>query len=359
MLDYYIWYSTIKFSFREKLRLLKEHKDMSLIYEKCHKGQLDESKKLQDTLLNSFNKNIIDEIKASMYKNNIKIVGYYDEQYPTRLRNFEEAPTVLYYKGDLEKLNKLYNVSIVGSRKCTSYGLNAAKLIASELSTKNINVISGMARGIDTAAHKASVLNNGYTCAVLGSGLDVIYPKENSSLFNEIVSSGCVISEFPPGTQPLQFHFPIRNRIISQLSDIVIVIEAGLKSGSLITARLALDLGIDVMALPGSIFSEQSKGSNKLIKDGAFPFTSLEDVYDLLNLKFAPTYDNALISSSFSSEEDKIIRVLTDNPIHLDEIIKLTKVDIKHLYEVLFELQLKEEILCLAGNYYVRNIRAI
>jgi DNA processing protein len=356
MIEYDIWFSMIGMSYKHKLDILKQYKDLKQFYEICKDNML-KDKPLQNKVLSVWNESSIDSIISTIYNNDIKVISYFDSVYPKRLKQYEDAPSILYYKGDIEKLNNNYNISIVGSRKCTYYGINVTKVISAELSKNKINIISGMAKGIDTIAHRTCIENNGYTCAVLGSGLDRIYPVENKSLFNNIISSGCVISEFPPGTPPLALNFPIRNRIISELSDIVIIVEAGLKSGSLITARLALDLGIDVMSVPGSIFSEQSKGSNRLIKDGAFPLISFEDIYDLLNLSYCGNVREK--HDELNDIERKIYKVLSDSPIHLDDIIKTTNVDIKHLYEVLFELQLKDEILCLAGNYYVKNNKVI
>lgn len=356
MIKYYIWFSMISMSYKNKLDILKEYKDLKYLYEICKANELN-NKILQNKLLSAWNEELIESIINTIYHNDIKIISYFDNVFPEKLKQYEDAPSILYYKGDIEKLNNGYNVALVGSRKCTNYGMNVTKIISTELSKNNINIISGMAKGIDTIAHSSCLENQGYTCAILGSGLDRIYPAENKLLYGSIIHSGCVISEFPPGTPPLAFNFPIRNRIISELSDIVIIVEAGLKSGSLITARLALDLGIDVMSVPGSIFSEQSKGSNKLIKDGAFPLTSIEDIYDLLNLTFIGNFNSK--NEELNNIEKKIYNALSDSPIHLDDIIKTTNVDIKHLYEVLFELQLKDEILCLAGNYYVKNNKVI
>ena len=152
---------------------------------------------------------------------------------------YDDAPYMLFYKGDIKHLNENVNVSIVGSRKYTSYGENVANIISDSLCDNNISIVSGMARGIDSVAHLKCVQKNSYTCAVLGSGLDVIYPKENLKLYNKILENGCIISQFLPGTKPYAYNFPIRNRIISGLSSLIIIIEAGIKSGSLITATSA------------------------------------------------------------------------------------------------------------------------
>ena len=187
---------------------------------------------------------------------------------------------------------------------------------------------------------------------MLGCGLDVVYPRENYKLYHKMFECGCVLSEFVPGTKPEHYNFPIRNRIISGLSDLVLIIEAGEKSGSLITAGLALDQGKDVMAVPGSIVSSNSKGSNRLLHDGAHVFTQIEDVFELLNMNYNMVKNQ---NKPFSDDlHNKIISVLSDKPQHIDEIINITHIDIKQLYELLFELQLDNQILCLSGNFYVK-----
>lgn len=355
MIEYLIWFSMLSLSCRTKLHLIKEYKTPENLWNNIHNFNT-LNKRLYNKLKDSWNDNFILEIQKKIVKDNIKLVSYNDSLYPNKLRLYEDAPSVLFYKGDINMLNEKLSVSIVGSRNCTTYGINAANIVSAELSKIKVNVISGMAKGIDTYAHTSCINNNGYTCAVLGSGLDIVYPKENKKLFDKISSVGCVISEFLPGTEPFAYNFPVRNRIISELSDIVIIIEAGIKSGSLITATFALENGIDVMAVPGSIFSEQSKGCNKLIKDGAYPLTSMEDVFQLLNIEVNIKL-NKNENSVKSGIESKIYNTLTDSPLHIDDIIRITNVDINYLYEVLFELQLQNEIMCLAGNYYVKNMR--
>lgn len=356
MIDYDIWFSTIKLPNQIKLKLLEDYEDTYNIWNNCVNQKI-ENRKMSDLLKNSWNDNAIRNIKIILTSKDIKIINYKHPLYPRKLKEYEDAPAVLFYKGDISKLNKGHTVSIVGSRRCTDYGINVTKILSSELAKNNISIISGMARGIDSYAHNACIMNKGYTCAVLGCGLDIIYPKENKELYDKIAYSGCIISEYLPGTEPLQMNFPIRNRIISGLSDIVIVVEAGIKSGSLITASLALEQGKDVMAVPGSIFSEQSKGTNKLIRDGAYPVTCMEDILRLLNIDYRQSKKK--ITKNLTDEQKKIYSILNDSPIHVDDILKITDIDINHLYEVLFELQLKDEIMCLAGNYYVKSRKSI
>ncbi|ERI92897.1 DNA protecting protein DprA [Clostridiales bacterium oral taxon 876 str. F0540] len=355
MIEHDIWFSTLKLSNKIKNNLIKYYKSSFNLWNEYSQGNL-VSKELKNVLFNSWDDKKISIIKNVILENNIKIITCDNENFPNKLRLYDDSPCILYYYGSIEKLNSSINVSIVGSRKNSNYGTNVTKLISKELSFNNINIVSGLARGIDAHAHSTCIENGGFTCAVLGCGIDIVYPKENKFLFEEIKKRGVILSEFPPGTQPMPYNFPIRNRIISQLSDLIIIVEAGIKSGSLITANLALEQGIDVMAVPGSIFSEESKGCNKIIKDGAYPLTSIEDVFELLKISYM---NSDIKCCKLSSIEMKINELISDSPIHIDDIIKITNIDINQLYEVLFELQLKNEIMCLAGNYYVKNYKAI
>ena len=220
----------------------------------------------------------LDKYEQYLIKNDIELIYIKDKNYPQRLRNIYNAPIFLFLKGNKNILNKK-SIAVVGSRNCTPYGIKVAKEFAYKLSKNNINVISGLALGIDTAVHMGAVAGGGNTTAVLGSGLDNIYPRENLELHNKIIESGgCIISEYIIGTKPLGENFPKRNRIISGLVDAAIVVEAKEKSGALITADFALEQGKDVYAVPGNIYSSLSKGTNNLIKQGAIPITTIEDI---------------------------------------------------------------------------------
>lgn len=350
MNDYDIWFSMIKLPQKEKLQLIKEFKNSKDIWyykkQQIFWNNNDSKDKFQ------WRQDEIDLIKKRIELNKICTVSINDELYPHMLKNYEDAPWMLFFKGDIKKLNQKKNISIVGSRKCTSYGIDAAKIISRELSLNDINIVSGMAKGIDTEAHLSCLEQNGYTCAILGSGVDIVYPKENRKLYKDLTDRGGIISEFVPGTEPLAHNFPIRNRIISALSDIIIVVEADARSGSLITANIALEQGKDVMALPGSIFSNMSRGTNKLIKDGAYPLTSIDDIAEILGKDFKK--EKSLKTVTFQGITKKIYDLFSSNPMHVDDIIRISNIDIKQLYEVLFELQLKNEIICLPGNYYAK-----
>ncbi|WP_346934934.1 DNA-processing protein DprA [Clostridium sp.] len=313
---------------------------------------------LPEKIVEKFQKSYmkIEELASQEYKplKDINICTINDVDYPKSLLQYDDAPFGMFYKGNISMINEKKNISIVGSRKCSRYGIDVTNSMVEQLSPYEINIVSGMAKGIDSVAHKAAIKNKINTVAVLGSGIDVIYPKENYRLYHEILEKdGCIISEFPLGTPPLSRNFPMRNRIISGICELLIVTEGGEKSGTLITVGAALEQGKNIIVVPGSIFSSESKGTNKLIKDGAYVYTDIEDVLNLLNISRV-WMDNRIITTVKSKLEERIYQIIDDNPIHIDKIIKLVDIDINRLYKLLFELQVKEEILCLSGNFYVR-----
>jgi len=218
-----------------------------------------------------------EEIVQTCEAKNVLITYYGSKHYPELLKQVSDPPTVLYYRGGLSPADK-YSIAIVGSRSLTSYGRNVAQTLAEGLASFGLTVISGMARGIDSVAHVGAIRKGGRTIAVLGSGVDVIYPAENAGLYRRIQDTGAVISEFPLGEQPKREHFPQRNRIISGMALGVIVVEASKASGTLITAKYALEQGRDVFSVPGSIYSANSYGTNELLKRGAKPVSSPGDV---------------------------------------------------------------------------------
>lgn len=216
--------------------------------------------------------------------NEIKSIRIDQEYYPEMLKYISNPPETLYYRGDLSLASKPA-IAVVGARKATSYGKWASYEMSKILSNYEIVVVSGMAYGIDSYAHKGAVENQGKTIAVLGCGVDICYPSSNNKLMNDILESGLILSEYEPGTKPLPYRFPMRNRIISGISLGTVIVEAGLNSGSLITAECAADQGRNIYAIPGNINSIYSIGTNKLIKDGAIPIVIFEDIIDELGIK--------------------------------------------------------------------------
>ena len=282
----------------------------------------------------------IDAQLKKLDANGIKTVSFSNKDYPEMLKNIEDAPIVLYIKGIIQKEDR-YAVAIVGSRKYSSYGKLAAEKLSSELSSMGFTIVSGMARGIDTLAHTAAINSGGRSIAVLGSGIDVPYPPENRGLMEKLAASGCVISEFPPGTLPERENFPKRNRIISGLSLGVLVVEATADSGSLITASCALEQGKEVFAVPGNINSVNSKGTNDLIKKGAKLVQSAEDVIEELApiLKgYIRTREKANIE--LSVEEKRLCDIMTAEPKHVDMLSRESKMPAQKVLGILLSLEL-------------------
>jgi DNA processing protein len=284
-----------------------------------------------------------------MKDNNVDIITIGDEIYPDSLRHIDEPPYGLFYKGNIQLLKDRI-VAIIGSRNCSNYGVEVTKLLTKELISYNITIISGGAKGIDTVAHKTTLETNGKTIVVLGCGIDIAYPAQNSILFKKVEETGLIVSEFPPGTKPFSYNFPRRNRIISGLSEVVIVAEAAEKSGSLITANYAAEQGKEVMVVPGSIFLKGCKGCNMLIKDGASVISSLEDLRNELGLSKSNNM------SLLSPIKEKILSIISQEPVHIDELVNKSYIDREELFKVLFEMRIGKEIVFLPGDYYARII---
>lgn len=285
----------------------------------------------------------------------VNIIGYFSDEYPSFLKNIYDPPAILYIKGQFP-LNGL-KIGMVGSRKATSYGKNIAKKIGHELSQERINIVSGLARGIDTASHMGALNGPGGTIAVLGTGIDQVYPSENGKLCDEILnhSNSAIITSFPLGSKPLPYHFPRRNRIIAGIVDGIVVIEATKKSGALITANLALENGKDVFAVPGLITSPQSEGCYRLIKDGAKMVTELNDIleeYGQLKL-----FNDALEIDldSFTVNEKEIYNLISLVPIGIDEILQNTDLNSETVISTLSILEINGFVEKLMGRQYVRK----
>jgi DNA processing protein len=294
-------------------------------------------------------------------KNKYAILTLEDRNYPSYLRETYDPPCILYCAGKVDVLEEL-SVSIVGARKPTPYGRAVAEKLAMDLASRGLVIVSGLARGIDSLAHWGA-LQDGRTVAVMGSGLDVIYPRENRKLFEKIVETGAVITEFPLKSPPLGYHFPLRNRIISGLSLAVLVIEATKRSGSLITARLALEQNREVMAVPGNTTSELSRGTNWLVKIGAKLVENWEDVaeelppplkYQLLAMKEEKT---AKALPSVNPKEEKVLALLkTDEFTSVDELVEKTEFSVSEILSLSLQLELKGYISQSPGKNFQRKI---
>lgn len=278
---YWIWLSLIKkLGNKRKLKLLELYKTPEKIYKLTKEEPMNINgigEIIANDIIISKNEKILNYHIKYMEENNIKIINICEKNYPQLLKEIYDPPVSLYVKGNIEILNSK-NIGIVGCRECTEYGKKAAKYFAYNLAKQNINIVSGLARGVDSYAHLGS-LSTGRTVAVLGNGLDMIYPKENIELANAIIRrGGAIISEYPCGTNPDKMNFPARNRIISGMSNGIIVIEAKEKSGTLITVDFALEQGREVFVVPGNINSINSVGTNDLIKQGAKLVTTYSDI---------------------------------------------------------------------------------
>jgi DNA processing protein len=288
----------------------------------------------------------------------IEIIDFWDMRYPENLKRIYDPPAFLYVKGSLEKQDK-YAISIVGTRLPSSYGKVVTEKIAKELAQKGLVIVSGLARGIDTIGHWAAIQVSGRTLAVLGSGLDHIYPGENKQLAEKIIEHGAIISEFPLGTKPDAMNFPRRNRIISGLALGTIVIEAGLKSGALLTANYSLEQNREVFAVPGNINSPKSLGTNQIIKDGAKLISSSNDVLTELEsqLKHFLKEDETkvkILPENLSELEKDLLDALSNEPIHIDKLAIMIQKSTAETLSALLPLEFKDLVKQLPGKLFVR-----
>ncbi len=293
---------------------------------------------------------------AGIQKHQVQMVGFQDPEYPELLRQIHDPPSFLFVKGDLECL-KSESVAIVGTRGPTTYGKITAEKIAREVAARGITVVSGMARGIDSVAHRAVLARGGKTVAVLGCGLDVVYPPENLKLQTKIAQTGALVSEFPMGTSPDAPNFPRRNRIISGLSLGVVVVEAGERSGAILTAKYALDQNREVFAVPGNVNAAKSRGTNALIKRGAKLVQTIEDIIEEL-WPMAPTlFKPPPIAPSalpeLSAEERTVLESLSPKPKHIDKISADAGMTTGKTLSILLSLELSGLVKQLAGKMFV------
>ena len=284
----------------------------------------------------------------------IRKIALQDKDYPAILKEIHDPPKQLYIKGEIINQDKVA-VAVVGTRKYSQYGKQVVYDIAGKLAKLGITIVSGLASGIDTFAHRAALENNGRTIAVLGTSMDKksFYPSSNYSLSEKIAKNGAVITEYPPGTRGTQFTFPERNRIVSGLSLGVVVVEAPEQSGALITAALALEQNREVFAIPGSIYNENSKGTNQLIKMGAKLVIDVEDILEELNLSHLMEKPKRKEYKPENKEEEIIISFLSAQPTHIDEIIKMSKLNTSTVNSILMILEMKGVIRNLGRNQFI------
>lgn len=356
--EYWFWLVNIKGIGRRSIEaLLKKYKTPENIFN-AQAHEIKEAKILKENQLKE-----LEITKENMYflkqydnmkKRNIKFIVREDEEYPELLTNIYDAPYALYVKGELP-LKKSKNVAIVGARSCSEYGRAMAVSYAQTFAKNGIGIISGLAEGIDSYGHMGALNENGKTYAVLGCGINVCYPRENIKLYEKICENGGIISEYGLNESPRAWFFPDRNRIISALSQIVLVVEAKKKSGSLITADFALEQGKDVFAVPGRVGDMLSEGCNYLISNGAGCAFSADEILNQLDINIED--NNKIIKKSVNSLETKenmVYSCLDLKPKNLEEIVALLDMDISEILYILLNLEIKGYIKETVKNYYVR-----
>lgn len=311
---------------------------------------------IQDIVNRRFEIDPEEELKKSK-SCGARIVTFNDPEYPAPLKEIHDPPMILYMKGANIPQNKTF-IAVVGSRNATHYGLKAAEEFGQGLARRGLGIVSGMALGIDAESHWGCIEGKGFTVAVLGNGIDIVYPVANRKLHDKILESGTIVSEFPVGTTPSPANFPQRNRIISGLSRGVLVIEATKNSGSLITASLALEQGKDVFAVPGSIESYKSRGCHFLIKHGAMLAENADDIMEGLGMNYpgiakSDTFIKRIVPE-MNEMEKTIFDIIGDYPIHIDEIQKQGKIASGELSGTLTKLELKGIIKQLPGKMFVK-----
>lgn len=285
-----------------------------------------------------------------MQLNNIQAVTVLSENYPKQLLDLYDPPIVLYCRGDISILSNEYLCAVVGTRKPTRYGKDVVSKFIKQFVASSVVVVSGLARGIDSAAHRECLSGGGKTIAVVATGLDVVYPSENVDLAHEIASSGLIVSEYPLGTKPLAYRFPERNRIISGLSKAVLIPEAGLNSGSLITANCAIEQGRELFVVPGSIFSSQSNGCNLKLKElQAAIATTPEDILGSVGIS---DERKSQLAVQLTIEEQKIVDMLAEEEVHFTQLLEESKLSVGELSALLTQMEVYGIIRRLAGNFY-------
>ena len=339
--------------------LLKSFGSPGAVFDGCRSGAIGAESGLTGKALkgiSSFNDWAwVDDELALVESHGARVITYNDDEYPALLREIYDPPYLLYAKGLPFKSDTAPVVAVVGTRRPSSYGRLMAEAISRDLAYMGVVVSSGMARGCDTEAHRGALKAGGFTVAVLGTGIDVVYPKENKGLAEEIAASGLLLSEYPISTSPQSYNFPRRNRIISGISSGVLVVEAPLRSGALMTARLALEQNREVFGVPGPANSPNSRGVNRILKDGAALVECAEDITKALGLvSLAP--DTASIPDAAGPDERLLLTALGPDSVHIDAIIERTKFSVAKASALLLDMELKGLILQRPGKCFLRRI---
>lgn len=368
--EYNYWLSNINNIGPKKIDYLLDYYGSSEEVYKASKDSINEAIKLaMKEGIVRFSKKDADNIRD--YKNperihmeynvllekGIKFITKLDEEYPKKLRPLYNGPFSLYIKGKLPHIERKI-LAIVGTRNASAYGMELTKYFSQSLAASGVGIISGLARGIDTCAHKGALEVSGLTYGVLGCGIDICYPRENIDIYMEMQNHGAVISEYPPGEKPYASNFPMRNRIISGLSDGILVIEAKEKSGSLITVDMGLEQGKDIYAIPGRITDALSIGCNNLIKMGAKLVGSPDDILVELLTNYDNNHksnDNSQLTKNMTEEEILVYESIALEPTNIEEIVRNTSIPISDLMEHLLKLELRDMIKQPYKNFYMKS----
>jgi DNA processing protein len=352
---YWMAFNLVKGIGSARMRLLLDHFGAAQAAWEASPAELEAaglSAKLAEAVAQVRSSGQVDQVWDSIQEQGITLLTWEDEAYPRRLKEIDQPPPVLYLRGRLADEDQ-WSVAIVGTRRATPYGRQAAEELAAGLARRGISVVSGLARGIDAIAHQAALKAEGRSLAVLGSGVDNIYPPEHHRLAEQLCAAGGLVSDYPPGTPPDAANFPPRNRIISGLSLAVVVIEAGESSGALITAAFASEQGRAVFALPGSIYAPQSKGTNRLIRQGAQIYLDIPDLLEVLNLGQVSQQRAARQALPADATEAKLYAILGHEPVHVDEIGARSDLPIAQVAATLALMELKGMVRQVGGMNYV------
>jgi len=305
--------------------------------------------KVVDAILSTRNQLIVDDLEASLTKRGISCLIWNDPAYPKFLSEIPQAPPVLYLIGEIKAQDDLA-FAIVGTRNVTGYGRQVTKDTAECLAASGVTIVSGLARGVDAIAHQAALDAGGRTIAVLGSGVDVIYPPEHRKLAEAISRNGAILSDYPPGTKPDGINFPPRNRIISGLSRGVLVVEAGERSGALITAKFCVEQGREVFAVPGSVLAAMSRGTNNLISQGATPMTNPKQLLDFLKVK--SSLGRKPEPQTLNLDEAEILHALGNESLHIDDLAAKLSYSMERLSALLIMMELEGFVTKTASMHY-------
>ena len=379
--DYWLWLSLKKSMTASKMqRILQYFNSPKEVFD-APKEKLSAIKAFdRRTVLALSDKRLdrVNEIKKLLKVYNIKVITFDSPYYPKNLKHIDAPPYVLYTRSNQRiNLNEYIRIAMVGNRQATEYGTHIARKLSYDLASNGIVVVSGMAKGIDTAAHRGAIESGGITVAVMGCGLDMAYPKENTELMGEIIKTGIAISEYPPGEKPINWHFPERNRIISGITQGTVVVEAPERSGSLITANYAIDQDKVLFAVPGDVTRKNSVGTNNLLKEYAVPVTSARDIFDYYSFDYSEiaeirelqskkgikeaeykekTADKKEIYKDLTDEEKHIITKLSMDPVGFEELLQKTGFAADKLTSLITMLEIKGKIKTHPGKNFTLNM---